>query len=218
MLKYPFLLGPLQTIIFYTIRSPKLLSWLKSPAIIEGLRPTNDRTFADLDPIFNHNLDEDFDFRASGITRASFCSVYLEWIQYCYTQRTGLNTSDSSGAPTTDSHNTTTFTSVDKTTLISTESPSAIEMQVFSSTIISNDGARSNTSKSSTSPIPSPKPSDCDSKANDSKSSINEVVRVDTLAFVEKMKFFHKISNCPQKWNFKQILSHPETNFVIFPF
>lgn len=41
----------------------------------------------DLDPIFNHNLDEDFDFRASGITRSSFCSVYFDWIFFCYEKR-----------------------------------------------------------------------------------------------------------------------------------
>lgn len=46
-----------------------------------------DRQFVDLDPIFNHNLDEDFDFRASGITRFSFCSVYMSWIQFCYAKR-----------------------------------------------------------------------------------------------------------------------------------
>lgn len=46
-----------------------------------------DRQFVDLDPIFNHNLDEDFDFRASGITRFSFCGVYLNWIQFCYSKR-----------------------------------------------------------------------------------------------------------------------------------
>lgn len=40
-----------------------------------------------MDPIFNHNLDEDFDFRASGITRSSFCSVYYDWIQFCYEKR-----------------------------------------------------------------------------------------------------------------------------------
>lgn len=40
-----------------------------------------------MDPIFNHNLDEDFDFRSSGITRSSFCSVYLDWIQFCYEKR-----------------------------------------------------------------------------------------------------------------------------------
>lgn len=56
-------------------------------SIQDALRPMLDRSFVDLDPIFNHNLDEDFDFRSSGITRSSFCSVYMEWIQYCYTNR-----------------------------------------------------------------------------------------------------------------------------------
>lgn len=77
----------MQSIIYYTIRSPKLQNWLSSPAIQEALEPTLDRQFVDLDPIFNHNLDEDFDFRASGITRFSFCSVYMNWIQFCYTKR-----------------------------------------------------------------------------------------------------------------------------------
>lgn len=77
-----------QSIIYYTIRSPKLQSWLTSPAIDDALQATQDRSFVDLDPIFNHNLDEDFDFRASGITRSSFCSVYLDWIQFCYKKRT----------------------------------------------------------------------------------------------------------------------------------
>lgn len=76
-----------QCIIYYTIRSPKLHSWLASPAIEEALQGTQDRSFVDLDPIFNHNLDEDFDFRASGITRSSFCSVYFDWIQFCYEKR-----------------------------------------------------------------------------------------------------------------------------------
>lgn len=62
-------------------------TWLSSPAIEEALQATQDRSFVDLDPIFNHNLDEDFDFRASGITRSSFCSVYMDWIQFCYEKR-----------------------------------------------------------------------------------------------------------------------------------
>lgn len=56
-------------------------------SIQDALRPMVGRSFVDLDPIFNHNLDEDFDFRASGITRSSFCSVYMDWIQYCYSNR-----------------------------------------------------------------------------------------------------------------------------------
>ncbi|XP_055309969.1 protein pecanex [Sitodiplosis mosellana] len=77
----------IKCIIYYTIRSPKLHSWLASQAIEEALQGTQDRSFVDLDPIFNHNLDEDFDFRASGITRSSFCSVYFDWIQFCYEKR-----------------------------------------------------------------------------------------------------------------------------------
>ena len=65
----------IKAIIYYTVRSPKLAEWLANPVIAEAVRATTERTFADLDPIFNSNIDEDFDFRSSGITRHSFCSV-----------------------------------------------------------------------------------------------------------------------------------------------
>lgn len=83
----------IQSIIYYTIRSPKLQSWLTSPAIEDALQATQERSFVDLDPIFNHNLDEDFDFRASGITRSSFCAVYFDWIQFCFEKRVQNQTS-----------------------------------------------------------------------------------------------------------------------------
>merc|ERR1719237_1615192 len=73
----------IKSIIYYTVRSPKLHEWLENPAIAEAVKSTTERNFADLDPIFNSNIDEDFDFRSSGITRHSFCSVYLAWIQHC---------------------------------------------------------------------------------------------------------------------------------------
>uniref|UniRef100_A0A0P6K140 Pecanex-like protein n=1 Tax=Aedes aegypti TaxID=7159 RepID=A0A0P6K140_AEDAE len=72
-----------KSIIYYAIRSPKLVNWLQSQAIEEALEHTLDRQFVDLDPVFNHNLDDDYDFRAAGVTRASFWNVYGEWIQFC---------------------------------------------------------------------------------------------------------------------------------------
>ncbi|XP_012285092.1 pecanex-like protein 1 isoform X2 [Orussus abietinus] len=72
-----------KSIVFYAVRSPKLTQWLESPEIVEALKPTLERNFVDLDPVFNMNIDEDFDFRASGITRSSFCNVYLDWIKLC---------------------------------------------------------------------------------------------------------------------------------------
>ncbi len=76
-----------QSIIYYTIRSPKLEEWLENKAIVEALNPTADKNFVDLDPLFNMNIDEDFDYRASGITRGSFCNVYLPWITSCAERR-----------------------------------------------------------------------------------------------------------------------------------
>lgn len=53
----------LQSIIYYTIRSPKLNEWLNSSVIKDALKHNTDKNFVDLDPLFNMNIDEDFDFR-----------------------------------------------------------------------------------------------------------------------------------------------------------
>ena len=76
-----------KSIIYYTVRSPKLERWLENEAISEALKPTTDKNFVDLDALFNMNIDEDFDFHASGITRKSFCHIYLDWISYCAERR-----------------------------------------------------------------------------------------------------------------------------------
>ncbi|KAL0829074.1 hypothetical protein ABMA28_003937 [Loxostege sticticalis] len=76
-----------KSIIYYTIQSNKLEEWLASPVLSEALKPMNERAFVDLDPIFNVNLDEDYDFRASGITRSRFCAIYQEWIVHCSVRR-----------------------------------------------------------------------------------------------------------------------------------
>ncbi|XP_022112780.2 pecanex-like protein 1 isoform X1 [Pieris rapae] len=76
-----------KSIIFYTIQSSKLEEWLSSAELNEALRPMTERSFVDLDPIFNVNLDEDYDFRACGITRSRFIAVYQEWIAHCGARR-----------------------------------------------------------------------------------------------------------------------------------
>ncbi|EDW82043.2 uncharacterized protein Dwil_GK25341 [Drosophila willistoni] len=77
----------IKSIIYYVVRNPKLEQWLASGPIQDALQHTLGRQFVDLDPIFNFNLDEDFDFRAVGITRSSFCYVYLKWINFCVERR-----------------------------------------------------------------------------------------------------------------------------------
>ena len=60
--------------------------WAKTTfhiSVRDAIKTTSAKTFVDLDPLFNNNIDEDFDFRASGITRNSFCNIYLLWIQHC---------------------------------------------------------------------------------------------------------------------------------------
>lgn len=73
----------IKSIIYYTVRSPKLQEWLSNPSIRDAIKTTTSKSYVDLDPLFNSNIDEDFDFRSSGITRNSFCNIYLSWIQHC---------------------------------------------------------------------------------------------------------------------------------------
>ena len=76
-----------QSIIYYTVRSPKLEQWLTDETIQDGLRPMLDNDHIDLDPTFNLHVDEDFDHRQLGVSKSSFCNVYLAWIQYCASRR-----------------------------------------------------------------------------------------------------------------------------------
>ncbi|XP_036006877.1 pecanex-like protein 1 isoform X2 [Fundulus heteroclitus] len=81
-------------IIYYVIASPKLEEWLANETMKEGLRGCGERNYVDLDPTFNPNIDEDYDHRLAGISRDSFCGVYLGWIQYCNSQRAKPLSSD----------------------------------------------------------------------------------------------------------------------------
>lgn len=76
-----------QSIIYYVSRSSKLEEWLANETVQEALRPCLSASYVDSDPTFNLNIDEDYDHRASGITPTAFCMVYLDWIQYCNSQR-----------------------------------------------------------------------------------------------------------------------------------
>ncbi|XP_061098585.1 pecanex-like protein 1 isoform X1 [Conger conger] len=74
-------------IIYYVTASSRLEEWLGNEAMQEGLRCCGERNYVDLDPTFNPNIDEDYDHRLAGISRDSFCGVYLGWIQYCNSRR-----------------------------------------------------------------------------------------------------------------------------------
>ncbi|XP_053334236.1 pecanex-like protein 3 isoform X1 [Clarias gariepinus] len=76
-----------KSIIYYVSRSSKLEEWLSNETVQEALRPCLSASYVDSDPTFNLNIDEDYDHRASGITPAAFCMVYLDWIQYCNSRR-----------------------------------------------------------------------------------------------------------------------------------
>ncbi|XP_040598745.1 pecanex-like protein 1 isoform X4 [Mesocricetus auratus] len=74
-------------IIYYVTTSSKLEEWLANETMQEGLRLCSDRNYVDVDPTFNPNIDEDYDHRLAGISRESFCVIYLNWIEYCSSRR-----------------------------------------------------------------------------------------------------------------------------------
>lgn len=80
-----------QSIIYYTVSNPKLEEWINSSFICEALQPLKDKNFVDLDPVFNMNIDEDYDYRYCGITRNSFCGIYINWIRYCNSRRENVS-------------------------------------------------------------------------------------------------------------------------------
>lgn len=50
---------------------------------MDSLKPMQDKQFVDLDPVFNFNIDEDFDINKSGMTMPWFLMAHGEWITFC---------------------------------------------------------------------------------------------------------------------------------------
>lgn len=75
---------PPQCIVYYLVSSPKLSTWLADATIQETLQSYTKWHHIERDPqVFSVKIDEDYVHCLQGVTRASFCNVYLEWIQYC---------------------------------------------------------------------------------------------------------------------------------------
>uniref|UniRef100_A0A8C4SX22 Pecanex-like protein n=1 Tax=Erpetoichthys calabaricus TaxID=27687 RepID=A0A8C4SX22_ERPCA len=74
----------LKSIIYYFLHSPKLRAWIKELSVLESLQLYSKWHYIERDPaVFSVKIDEDYIHCLQGITRASFCNIYLEWIQYC---------------------------------------------------------------------------------------------------------------------------------------
>ena len=56
---------------------------MNDETIMNALVETRKPNFIDHDAVFRAMTDEDYDSRLNGVSRASFCNVYLPWIQYC---------------------------------------------------------------------------------------------------------------------------------------
>uniref|UniRef100_A0A8C4YGA4 Pecanex-like protein n=1 Tax=Gopherus evgoodei TaxID=1825980 RepID=A0A8C4YGA4_9SAUR len=86
----------IKSIIYFTANSPKISHWIKDESIQKTLQPYAKWHYIERDlAMFNINIDEDYVPCLQGITRASFCSVYLDWIQYCAGKRREVNHLDS---------------------------------------------------------------------------------------------------------------------------
>eukprot|EP00795_Rhopilema_esculentum_P002882 gene2882-1119_t len=75
-----------KAIIFYALKSPKLKNWISDERLMSSLAETRKQSFVDRDAVFRAMTDEDYDVRPNGVSRTSFCSVYLDWIKYCNNQ------------------------------------------------------------------------------------------------------------------------------------
>ncbi|KAJ7342258.1 hypothetical protein JRQ81_009967 [Phrynocephalus forsythii] len=74
----------IKSIVYFTASSPKILYWLRDESFQKTLQPFSKWHYIERDlAMFNINIDDDYVPCLQGITRASFCSVYLEWIQFC---------------------------------------------------------------------------------------------------------------------------------------
>ena len=54
---------------------------------MESLTTISDEDYCDADVTFSSHVDEDYDVQNSGISRKSFCTRNLDWIQYCASRR-----------------------------------------------------------------------------------------------------------------------------------
>ncbi|XP_029388530.1 pecanex-like protein 2 isoform X3 [Mus pahari] len=81
-----------KSIIYYMATSPKLVSWVKNESLLKSLQPFAKWHHIERDlAMFNINIDDDYVPCLQGITRASYCNVFLEWIQYCAGKRQELS-------------------------------------------------------------------------------------------------------------------------------
>ncbi|XP_054836140.1 pecanex-like protein 2 [Eublepharis macularius] len=78
----------IKSIIYFTASSPQILHWIRDESFQKTLQPFSKWHYIERDlAMFNINIDDDYVPCLQGITRASFCSVYLDWIQFCAGKR-----------------------------------------------------------------------------------------------------------------------------------
>ncbi|XP_028903425.1 pecanex-like protein 2 isoform X2 [Ornithorhynchus anatinus] len=77
-----------QSMIYFVVSSPKLALWIHDESLLKPLQPYAKWHHIERDPaLFSLHVDDDFVPCLQGITRASFCTAYLQWIQFCAQKR-----------------------------------------------------------------------------------------------------------------------------------
>ncbi|XP_066911070.1 pecanex-like protein 1 isoform X2 [Clytia hemisphaerica] len=75
------------SIVFYCVRNKKLKTWLADESLMSQLEELQSSTFVDFDTVFRPVTDKDYDLAQGGVTRASFCQNYHEWLVCCNMHR-----------------------------------------------------------------------------------------------------------------------------------
>ncbi|KAH3765846.1 Pecanex protein (C-terminus) [Pelomyxa schiedti] len=88
-LRKVFIRNFVSSLIYHTLSSPKLGSWLDNPELMALLSDNYQLpTFVDEDSLFNAGIDDDFDKEMGGITFSSYMHTFNDWMTFCSNELT----------------------------------------------------------------------------------------------------------------------------------
>ncbi|CAG0914459.1 unnamed protein product [Notodromas monacha] len=75
------------SLIYYVLQAGSLENWLSNETMLAALKPMEEDSYVDLDPVFHSSIDEDYDFRLLGVSKSRFLDVYQDWLKYVNSRR-----------------------------------------------------------------------------------------------------------------------------------
>ncbi|CAG0914458.1 unnamed protein product [Notodromas monacha] len=76
-----------KSLIYYVLQAGSLENWLSNETMLAALKPMEEDSYVDLDPVFHSSIDEDYDFRLLGVSKSRFLDVYQDWLKYVNSRR-----------------------------------------------------------------------------------------------------------------------------------